>query len=143
MIEVLRLNRQRMRHIVVETAAYYLVNPRSLETHKDYDPSCMYYGPNGERCAASRCMREDEDVRQCVASHEGGRVRDIIDDYGDEVFKSEYRGLDGDFWEAVQEIHDCDMYWNGPLAQLSRDAYVKEFLEDIDNGNYDGGEYID
>lgn len=104
--------------IIDETVEYYSNNPRSVRV----DGFCLYLGPNGEKCAFSRCLT-DEGVAM-VHFHENTRV-------GHEYLihlKSQYQGKSVKFWRDLQRLHDNQSHWdNKELTSIGK-QYV-EYLK--------------
>lgn len=104
--------------IVLETIEHYRTHPRSLKLRSDCSVvECVYEGPNGERCAFSRCCTEDSvfhEGRYCA--HQPGAS-----------LKYKYHGHPWDFWIFIQELHDRSGNWQlndqggADLTQQGRD----------------------
>ena len=84
--------------IIDETVEYYQNNPRSKD-----DNRCLYNGPNGEKCAFSRCCTPDSKFKEGRGS--GLQVEVIL--------LPQYEGQSKLFWNEIQNLHDTDNYWDG------------------------------
>jgi len=92
--------------IIDETAAYYTARPRSIVG--DVLRLCVYRGPNGERCAFSRCVEPDK-VHLCS---DGKGPANLLVEYGEDLMQERYRGhRGGDFWLQLQRLHDAVDNW--------------------------------
>lgn len=97
--------------IIKETVEYYSNNPRSINTA---GTSCLYNGPNGEKCAFSRCCVDD------ASFIEGTSADSTLGSLSNQnILKEEYRGHDGIFWNNVQALHDLSANWNDEGNGLS------------------------
>lgn len=113
--------------LVDETVAHYTTNPRS---RSGYGP-CLYYGPDGERCAAARlCDESFTDFEQMDDSPnpEWSCVSYLA------TLKPEYAHFDNEQIGALQNLHDSDENWINPdgwrgaggLSEIG-----KQFVESI------------
>ena len=94
--------------IIDETIDYYKTHKRSITGNG----TCLYVGIDNNRCAVSRCVIEEK--LNIFANHEGESIICVIhnEDNIDSLLKEEYHGHDITFWENMQELHDCDSYWD-------------------------------
>lgn len=84
--------------IVLEMIEHYRTHPRSTGSFS----ACRYIGPNGTRCAFSRCCTEDSVFREGVP----------VSYQLDAQLKPQYEGHSIHFWEAVQDLHDDPDHWD-------------------------------
>lgn len=70
---------------------------------------CEYLTKEGKRCAHSICI---DDTFLVNNAHSFGNAENVIDDFGDDIHKPEFRGKSIDFWLSVQILHDDDFNWN-------------------------------
>jgi len=107
------------REIIEETAAFYNSNNRSVReiynNDGDKDTECRYFGPDGKRCAFSRCCLETDEVVDFLAKQENVTA-ELVLKYaaakGIEILKEEYRGHSQHFWNSLQSFHDTADYWD-------------------------------
>ena len=105
------------KEIIEETAAYYNRGNRSVqkECNTNQPFNCLYIGPDGKRCAFSRCCLNSPAILNLLKDFEGSPSRRIID-YAQkenfEVLKEEYRGHETEFWNELQAFHDGADYWD-------------------------------
>ena len=86
--------------IIDETIAFYQNNPRS----KSEDGNCcLYNGPNGEKCAFSRCCTPDSEFKEGR-----GSILQL-----NAILLPQYEGQSKRFWDEIQNLHDTDNYWDG------------------------------
>ena len=123
--------------IINETAAFYNSKNRSVvvtidEEYRGEDTECRYFGPNGERCALSRCCLETEEVINFLTESENMSA-DIVLETAEsdeiEILKEEYRGHGGEFWCDLQCFHDNSHNWdeNGLTEYgVKREEYLLE-----------------
>lgn len=86
--------------IVLETIKYYRTHPRSLS--ESTAGGCRYIGPNGERCAFSRC---------CTAKSQFVEG-DACDRQPEARLQRKYKGHPIDFWLDLQSLHDDALNWH-------------------------------
>jgi hypothetical protein len=110
--------------IIDETVEYYSKNPRSLGKYGSKDSACLYLGPNGEKCAFSRCVMDSE-VKGLHQSEGQSLNMFVRNDSLDHVLESEYRGHSKDFWISLQHLHDDKSHWNGNTLTVEGQNFVK------------------
>ena len=107
--------------IIDETVEFYENNPRSLNPspRSMFDPTtCLYNGPNGEACAFARCVLPEHRKKL----EEGKGCQNILNSYGDDILKEQYRGHHPGFWVNIQALHDFESHCeNGKLSQIGKD----------------------
>lgn len=96
--------------IINETVEYYSVDPVARRSRAS-DGTCKYFGEDGKMCAFARYAHPgwlDElkllegwsaDTCLCV---KGIPLNDEVKHFSN----------DGEFWVAVQKLHDIDTYWD-------------------------------
>lgn len=124
------------KEIVEETVNYYAadISRRSkvTDTSSEDFGFCRYLGPEGRRCAFSRCCKEDEETLGKLESKEGRSAAKILSKFGEGVLKEEYQGHSDYFWNSLQSLHDGDIYWDfGGLTGWG-EKKVREILEEYD-----------
>lgn len=108
--------------LVDETVKYYSedTNRRSV-TGGRY--GCSYESKNQKdeivRCAVGRCLvnpktmdsllNDIEDANEGVG---GTAVGKILEHFGEEAFRPEYRGFNPRVWRLLQSLHDRDAAWD-------------------------------
>lgn len=98
--------------VIDETVEYYLNNPRSVGV----DGLCLYNGPNGEKCAFSRCCEPDSQFNEGWPASSSGHMNNL---------RAEYKHLNiPDFWNSLQELHDKEEYWTEPNHVENRERFV-------------------
>lgn len=114
--------------LIKDTFQYYTAHPRSSLD----ESSCLYLGKNGERCAVSRCCKDDEHINAFLASFDSNlssspagvsTVFQRAKLAGLQILRDEYAHLDDKgFWEALQLFHDTTAYWDkeSPEAQTRK-----------------------
>lgn len=112
--------------IIKETYEYYKADPigrRSVSSTDAYG-NCLYIGENGQRCAFSRCCKEDKN--DILSIREGSAASYLVENYP-EVLKPEYYILDGGFWDDLQqEFHDKRYNWdlvNNTISEKGEETY--------------------
>ena len=97
--------------IIDETIKHIKNNGRA--TIEDDPDSCMYFTENGNKCAVGRCLINPENVQK---KYYGASIENIFPDGNfnllDELFKSEYRGHEIEFWRNLQLLHDIKENWD-------------------------------
>jgi hypothetical protein len=113
--------------IIDETVAYYSedpINRRSIGEHKG-SQMCLYKGEKGQKCAYSRCWRDDvykpEYENQTPVN---GRLPSP-----DELVKDEYKGHSSEFWSQLQHLHDVKSYWTNTGLSDEGQKYVNTLKE--------------
>lgn len=87
--------------IVLDTIEYYRTHPRSVTSNDYKELVCRYRGPNGARCAFSRCCTEDSVfVEDKIAELQVGAS-----------LKPIYGIKDVHFWKQLQSLHDDKDNW--------------------------------
>lgn len=107
--------------VLNETVEFYSkdTNRRSISV----DNKCLYNGPEGRKCAFSRC---------CLNAnfHEGVNAGFNLESLGFDILKPEYSHLlNSTFWNDLQSLHDLCKYWDKDgLTELgkSRLETIKE-----------------
>jgi len=89
--------------IIDEVAGFYKLGNRSVKTESHF---CLYNGPDGKQCAFARMVIDP----LALIEHTNARV--IIQEFGMQILKPEYRGHDAEFYIAVQRLHDNKGNWN-------------------------------
>jgi hypothetical protein len=122
------IRRKTKLEIIEETAAYYGADRkrRSVVPNGDGGESCRYFGPNGERCATSRCF--DEAITPEDVTEKAAILRNILDIGDERLFAPAYRGHDSVFWEGVMDFHDEGDNW-GEDGLTALGAYEAEKLK--------------
>lgn len=93
--------------IIEETVQFYLNNPRSV----DEEGKCKYNGPNGIKCAFSRCCKDDIDFSE----FEGENCNPFL-----KFLKEEYSiHTPWGFWSDIQSLHDEKTNWIEESPQAS------------------------
>jgi hypothetical protein len=87
--------------IIEETISYYKINPRSLS---EGSSQCLYNGPNGEKCAFSRCCTEDSSFNEQQSSNAQDKAK-LLPQYS-------HIPYDDQFWMDLQEFHDMEANWD-------------------------------
>jgi hypothetical protein len=104
--------------IIDETVKYYSNNPRSIGS----DSTCVYNGPNGEKCAFSRCCTDNSEFKEGSGANTQNKAV-LLPQYAHyPIEKNEY------FWRRLQELHDVERYWDKGLTPEGMD-YVKILKE--------------
>lgn len=102
--------------IIEETANHYNSNNRSLLFDSLGKPvyrygsktqSCAYNGKGDKKCAIARCCNEEID-----REYEGRSAHVILEEFGQNILKPEYRGHKNEFWDKLQQLHDNPDNWN-------------------------------
>ena len=117
--------------IIEETAAFYNSDNRSTWTDEEGDTSCKYLGPDGKRCAFSRCCKDSEEAMEILGKYEGLAADEIGD--REAILKDEYSGHNSFFWVDLQEFHDNEANWdvNGLTANglINKNALLEQWAE--------------
>ena len=117
-----------MLEILDETVAFYNSKNRSV-VQREEDVICLYKGPDGKKCAFSRCCTEeaaDSLVEDNSADYfeRGGSL--------DYLLQEEYQGHPTAFWMKIQQLHDLPVNWDDSgLSILGMGTYkgIKEWVE--------------
>ncbi len=119
--------------VIDETVEYYSKNPRSLNIKDNRSVGCFYLHPDtGAMCAVGRCLN-DEYLK--VFGDSGSNMQSLVEDHFHEndftiMFKEEYKHLNSlDFWSRLQDLHDCDLYWNNGVLSVDGKIYVRTLKE--------------
>lgn len=128
--------------IIEEIAASYTSKNRSVmavwNDDGEEDTECRYFGPNGKRCAFSRCCLETDEVINFLAQEENIAADKVLEDAkkkGIEILKEEYRGHEYGFWTQLQCFHDKASNWdeNGLTEKgVERKAFLLKFVSDYE-----------
>ncbi len=105
---------------------YFQKNPRATE--KD-GPGlrCVYLSKTGLRCAHSICIEDD-----FLKGKEGkklGSAYSLINKYGDDIHKPEFRGHNTEFWLDIQKLHDMYSFWRDNELTDDGREFVRELKE--------------
>ena len=87
--------------IIDETVAYYQTHNRSVLS----DYSCEYNGPNGEKCAFSRCCTADSVFEENESSIMQ-KAAVLLPQYAHIPYHDS-------FWMDLQSLHDNADCWDG------------------------------
>lgn len=101
--------------IIEETVRYYEEDP----SRRSYDMAthmCNYLSPTGQMCAVGRCMTDPGSV---TATSDVYSLADSSESGLDGLLKEEYRGHSVDFWDSLQQYHDCALISNNKRKQLA------------------------
>ncbi len=98
------------KEILLETAGAYTSETRSVAENRA--DGCKYLGPDGRRCAFSRCCKDDEETAKILKDCEGMPASGLFYAHGDKLLKPEYQGNSIEFWSHVQSLHDCSYNWD-------------------------------
>lgn len=118
--------------IIEETLTYYSEDPVGRRSVESEGSRCVYYGPDGKRCAYSRCWKEGISVEEVVNRYEWKDVESLI--YSEEVenvddlLKEEYQGYDTEFWGDLQKLHGMQDYWTETGISLLGQKYANKLL---------------
>ena len=105
--------------IIKETAAYYNINNIAI----DEEGSCVYLTSDNKMCAVGRCL---ESFPQQNSEY---NAIDLLKDYGQSLFKEEYKGHEAEFWESLQTFHDnINNFTKEGLSKLG-EKHIKNLLE--------------
>jgi hypothetical protein len=107
--------------IVDETIAFYQKNPRSIGINGYGEITCAYNGPNGEKCAFSRC---------CTTESKFDEGHNAISQVS-AVLLPQYQGHSLMFWNALQQLHDNDNHWNRNELTDAGIAYANEIKSSV------------
>ena len=92
--------------IINETVAFYSAD--TTRRSKNKDGFCVYAGPDGRKCAYSRCWKEG--VYNTEYEDKGPNNADIPEP--DNLLQEKYKGHSAQFWLSIQRLHDNDKNWN-------------------------------
>lgn len=112
---------------------YFKTHPRGLSTGGF---GCTYLNRNtGARCGHSICIKDDliEMVMEFTDNADDGTALAVINEFGDEIHKPEFRGHDKFFWREVQMFHDDLDFWYStpPGNELTEDGLERlNFLKE-------------
>jgi hypothetical protein len=103
--------------IIDKTVEFYSNNPRSLSINSS---QCLYNGPNGEKCAFSRCCTEDSSFNEGESSN--------LQDGANLLPQYSHIPYHDQFWMDLQEFHDTEANWDKGLTDtgLNRLNKLKE-----------------
>lgn len=115
--------------IIDETIKHYSNNPRAVN---ECGNNCVYLTEDGITCAHSRCLTDEARMTIVNEGRTTSTATVIIEKYGDEIHKEQYRGHNETFWRSIQRLHDLTSHWdeNG-LTKRGQD-YVK-YIKSIYN----------
>jgi hypothetical protein len=95
--------------IIDETVAFYSEDTSRRSYNSDIN-NCLYLGPNGTKCAYSRCWKEgvySPDMEQ-KTPHE----LSIHGYEPDSIVQEQYKGHSDEFWFNLQQLHDDTNCWD-------------------------------
>ena len=124
---------QQMQDILEDTIEYYSDDP--CETRAADDGECVYTDSDGRHCAVGRYMKPEFQTTGFYANS-GQSVHSLAADV-DSYLVDNVLGLPVDFWQSLQEIHDCDSNWNYDtgLSEHGKNMY-NSLKNNIDAGGY-------
>lgn len=105
---------------------YFQKNPRAKEKDREF-PRCVYLTKTGLRCAHSICL-EDEFLKDKEIK-ELGSAYSVINKYGDDIHKPQFRGHESEFWSEIQILHDDNRFWRDSGLTDDGKEFVKELKE--------------
>lgn len=125
-----------MMEILDETLNYYVGHPERRAIG-DTKPGCYYLSPNGQMCAVGRCCIDpkngDTEDKYNLWSFSLTQDRYWSNAILNDHLKEEYRGHPINFWIKLQQLHDCNHYWNleGQLTPIGEASVqdLKDFIE--------------
>jgi len=111
--------------IINETVAFYSADTtrRSIGVYKEYGSACLYAGPDGKKCAYSRCWKEgvyDPTFESETAITLGNP---------DELVEERYKGHSAQFWSSIQRLHDKEENWITNGLSEEGESCVRYLLE--------------
>ena len=140
---------QQMQGILKDTVDYYNVDPANRRCVTD-DGDCMYtWGDN--HCAVGRFLKDEyKNSEKWSYSNNMGvlELEETSDSMCiDEFLVDSVHGLDTDFWQRLQDMHDIAGYWQEfdehidgrrkyGLTDRGKEEYAK-FQDQIGEGYYD------
>ncbi len=110
--------------IILETVEFYKNNPRSMGKNN----SCLYLGPNGEKCAFSRCCTQ-KSITNILVKENDTPLAFMRDINVDDILLKKYQGHDKSFWHEVQAIHDAKEFWKGKIFLKAGRTFVNFLLK--------------
>jgi hypothetical protein len=130
------MNRLTAIEIIAETVAYYSADVKRRSFVVENDPrndgnnTCVYQGPNGEKCAYSRCWKEG-----AYNPNYEENTADQLYQFGvtpDDLVSERYMGHSDEFWYDLQMIHDGHPFWdeNGltDMGRIAVDNINKKYI---------------
>lgn len=117
---------QKTRPEIIDFVVQHITNQGRAITETNF---CLYYTPDGKRCAHSICVR-DEILSEINPKY--GTACKLIEAFGDEVHKPEFRGNNIQFWRDIQHLHDNDEFWNDKTLSkkgIKRVQTLKEYYD--------------
>jgi hypothetical protein len=115
------------KEIIDETVAEYTLDTRAL----DERGRCVYLTSGGRMCAVGRCCKEPKTTwvgsAKFIQEPNDWNVIQLSD-----ILKPEYLGHSGDFWRAVQLLHDRSANWTETGLSLLGMEYVKKLHDEWD-----------
>lgn len=100
--------------IIDEIANHYNLGNRSENT----SGRCLYNGPDNKHCAfAYMCIDSTKFVEEVSA-------RTILNMFGEDILKFEYRGYSIEFYLDIQQLHDLEFMWTETGLSEEGQKYV-------------------
>jgi len=100
--------------IIDETVRYYSEDLSRRAYVKGL--GCQYLTEDGRMCAVGRCLGNVEEIARHYNA--GYMVCNIFESV---KFKPQYRGLNVEFWNDLQSLHDPCAYWDGGLTESGQE----------------------
>lgn len=95
--------------IINYVKTWFETHPRSVVENDNADPnektSCVYNGPNGEKCAFALFVKDS------YILEENQQATECLERYGVDILKDEVKNHEGIFWNDIQWFHDHDNNW--------------------------------
>jgi len=118
-----RMSKLQSKQAVLNKVARHLVkqNESSLE-----GPTCMYYGPNGLKCAIGCLIPENLYYKGLETMHVTSKS--VLRVLGAVI---NFKKVDKDFLEDLQRVHDNEEpeYWKAKLSEVAKDYGLKQTKE--------------
>ena len=101
--------------IIEETVEYYSTHRRSI---KEGTRNCKYNGPDGLKCAFSRCCTDDSVfIEECGSSRQHEAI--LLPQYAHILYRD-------NFWVDIQVLHDRDDFWENNELTYSGKTFVND-----------------
>lgn len=91
--------------VINETVEYYSQDVSRRAIRPD-GYSCSYYTESGNMCGVGRCLEDP-----IAFKHSYSNASYLLDLYGFQILKEEYRIMDTLFWRDIQILHDYTPNW--------------------------------
>ena len=123
--EIMRKRKLRQ-EVINKVKSSYTLSTRSLSVEDNgIEGPCMYNNGAGRKCAVGMFIKPEyvDDPEWTAEHNEDGAKFLLISN--DDILVDEYQGLNREFWEDLQSLHDESVFWDDNGLSRQGNEYVK------------------